>query len=90
MAWRIEFQRSAERDLEKLDHESVKRILRFLHTRVASLEDPRSIGEALRGSELGNFWKYRVGDYRIIVDIDDGTVRILVVRIGNRKDVYRR
>lgn len=40
MAWRIEFQRPAERDLEKLDHESVKRILRFLHTRVASLEDP--------------------------------------------------
>jgi mRNA interferase RelE/StbE len=90
MAWKIEFQRSAERELDKLDHEATRRILRFLNDRVAKLEDPRSIGEALRGSELGSFWKYRVGDYRIIADIDDGTVRIFIVRIGNRREVYRR
>ena len=90
MAWTIEFQRPAERELEKLSSETIRRILRFLHDRVATLEDPRSIGEALRGSELGNFWKYRVGDYRIIADIDDGAVRILIVRIGNRRDIYRR
>ena len=90
MAWTIEFQRPAERELETLSGETIRRILRFLHDRVATLEDPRSIGEALRGSELGNFWKYRVGDYRIIADIDDGAVRILIVRIGNRRDIYRR
>ncbi|MBX5226291.1 type II toxin-antitoxin system RelE/ParE family toxin [Rhizobium sp. NLR9b] len=89
MAWRIEFHRAAERELEKLGHEAARRILRFLNDRVAKLDDPRSIGEALKGSELGDFWKYRIGDYRVIASIDDGTVRTLIVRIGNRRDVYR-
>jgi len=66
-----------------------RRILAFLHGRLAKLDDPRSIGDALKGSKLGDFWKYCVGDYRIIGHIDDGAVRILVVRIGNRRDVYR-
>jgi mRNA interferase RelE/StbE len=64
--------------------------LRFLHDRLASLDDTRSIGEALKGSRLGEFWKYRVGDYRIISSIEDGALRILVVKIGNRREVYRR
>jgi mRNA interferase RelE/StbE len=89
MVWKIEFHRAAERELDKLGHEAARRVLRFLNGRVARLDDPRSIGEALKGSELGNFWKYRVGDYRVIASIDDGAVRILVVRIGNRRDVYR-
>lgn len=54
------------------------------------LDDPRSIGEALTGAKLGNLWKYRVGDYRVLADIQDGAVCILVVRIGNRRGVYRR
>lgn len=61
----------------------------FLHERVATLDDPRSIGEALKGSRLGTFWKYRVGDYRVIANIEDGALHILVVRIGNRREVYR-
>ncbi len=61
----------------------------FLHERVATLDDPRSIGEALKGSRLGAFWKYRVGDYRVIANIEDGALHILVVRIGNRREVYR-
>ena len=89
MAWRIEFHRAAERELEKLGRDAAGRILRFLNDRVAKLDDPRSLGEALKGSELRNFWKYRVGDYRVIADIDDGAVRILIVRVGNRRDVYR-
>lgn len=89
MAWKIEFHRAAEPELDKLGHEAARRVLRFLNDRVARLDDPRSIGEALKGSELGNFWKYRVGDYRVIASIDDGAVRILIVRIGNRRDVYR-
>lgn len=51
------------------------------------LEDPRSIGEALKGSRLGEFWKYRVSDYRIISHIENGALRILVVKIGNRREV---
>lgn len=89
MAWRIEFHGAAERELEKLGRDAASRILHFLNDRVAKLDDPRSLGEALKGSELGNFWKYRVGDYRVIADIDDGVVRILVARVGNRRDVYR-
>lgn len=89
MAWRIELGRDAEKALDKLDRPVAQRILRFLYERVAPLEDPRSIGEALKGSQLGEFWKYRVGDYRIISRIEDGELRILVVRIGNRREVYR-
>ena len=89
MAWKVELDPAAERELGKIDQQTARRILAFLHGRVAQLDDPRSIGEALKGSQLGAFWKYRVGDYRIVASIEDGALRILVVRIGNRKDVYR-
>ena len=89
MAWRVEFDPAAERELGKLDQQSARRILAFLHGRVAVLDDPRSIGEALKGAKLGSFWKYRVGDYRVIANIEDQAVRILVVRVGNRREVYR-
>ena len=60
MAWRIEFDAAAERDLDKLDPPVARRILTFLRQRLAKLDDPRSLGEALRGSRFGEFWKYRV------------------------------
>ena len=90
MAWKIELTPAAVRDLSKLDRQVARRILSFLHGRLTVLEDPRSLGEALKGSKLGEFWKYRVGDYRIISSIEDGTVTIFVVRIGNRREVYRK
>lgn len=89
MAWRVELDPAAERELNKCDQQAARRMLAFLHGRVSQLDNPRSIGEALKGSKLGNFWKYRVGDYRIIASIEDSTINILVVRIGNRKEVYR-
>ena len=89
MPWRVELDPAAERELDKLDPQMARRILTFLHGRVAVLDDPRSIGEALKGSKLGEFWKYRVGDCRVISSIEDGALRILVVKIGNRRDVYR-
>lgn len=89
MAWKVELDAAAVRELDKLDPQVARRILKFLFERIAPLDDPRSIGEALKGSELGVFWKYRVGDYRIISSIEDGLMRILVVRIGNRREVYR-
>jgi len=89
MAWRIELERNAERDLSKLDPQAARRVLRFLHERVAPLDDPRSIGEALKGPKLGELWKYRVGDFRIIASIEDKVLRIVVVRISNRRDIYR-
>ena len=90
MAWRVDFAATAAKQLRKLDPQVTTRILTFLRDRVAPLDDPRSIGEALRGKELGKFWKYRVGDWRIIADLDDGVMLITVVRMGNRREVYRR
>ena len=89
MAWIISYDEGAKKDLEKIDRQIARRIRDFMIERVAPLENPRSIGEALRGSKLGEFWKYRVGDYRVIASIEDGVCRILVVKVGNRKDVYR-
>ena len=89
MAWTIEFAPEAVRELNKLDAQVSRRILKFLRGRVAKLDDPRSIGSALRGAKLGEFWKYRVGDYRIISRIEDERVLILVLRVGHRREVYR-
>jgi mRNA interferase RelE/StbE len=89
MAWRIEIDPAADKELSRLDPPVARRILRFLHDRLAPLDDPRSLGEALRGSRLGAFWKYRVGDYRIIAAIEDDRLVVLIVRIGNRRSVYR-
>ena len=89
MAWKIELDRAAVRELGKLDQQAARRILAFLHGRVATLDDPRSIGEALKGSKLGEFWKYRIGDYRVIARIEDAALRVLVVRVGSRDKVYR-
>jgi mRNA interferase RelE/StbE len=87
--WTIEFAESAAKSLSKLEPAVARRITRFLRERLATSPDPRKLGAALKGGELGEFWKYRVGDFRIIADIQDHRVRILVVRVGNRKDVYR-
>ena len=89
MTWTIELDPNAERELDKLDRQQAKRILRFLFDRIANLEDPRSVGEALKGTRFNTLWKYRVGDYRIISHLEDTTSRIFVVKIGDRKEVYR-
>ena len=90
MAWRVELADSAAKQLRKLDPQAARRILTFLRDRVGQLDDPRSVGEALRGKELGDFWKYRVGDWRIIADLDDGVMLTTVIRLGNRREIYRR
>jgi mRNA interferase RelE/StbE len=89
MAYSVELAESADRELSKLDAQHRKRILKFLQERVSKLEDPRSIGEALHGSQLGEFWKYRVGDYRLISKIEDDRLVVLVLRVGHRKEIYR-
>jgi len=89
MPWKIEFSAEADRELSKLDGLVIKRILKFLRERVAKLDNPRSIGNALQGTRFGEFWKYRVGDYRLICKIEDARVVVLVLRIGHRSDVYR-
>jgi mRNA interferase RelE/StbE len=89
MAYNVELSEPTNRELGKLDAQQAKRILRFLYERVAKLDDPRSIGAALHGSQLGEFWKYRVGDYRLICKIEDERLVVLVLRVGHRKEIYR-
>jgi mRNA interferase RelE/StbE len=72
-----------------MDPPNSRRLTRFLRERVAGLADPRSIGHALQGMQFGELWRYRVGDYRILCDIQDNRVVILVVQIGHRREVYR-
>ncbi len=89
MAWQIEFDPDALKDLRKLDQPIQIRLVGFLRTRVSSLTNPRDIGEALSGQRLGSYWKYRVGDWHIICDIQDQKILVRVLRIGNRREVYR-
>jgi mRNA interferase RelE/StbE len=88
LAWTIEFAPEAARELRKLGTQEAERILRTLEERIATLEDPRSLGAPLTG-EHGGYWRWRVGDYRVIARIEDARVVILVVRVGHRREVYR-
>ena len=90
MAWTVEIDPAAAKELRKLDPPAARCVLAFLRERLAPLDDPRAIGEALRGDTLGDYWKYRLGDHRIIARIVDCRVVVIVVRIGHRREVYRR
>ncbi len=86
---RVEFDPGALDDLKRLDRPVQQRLVGFLRNRVASLDNPRSIGEALSGARLSSYWRYRVGDWRIVCDIQDERIVVRVLRICNRRDVYR-
>lgn len=88
MAWRIDFTRNADKALRKLDRPTAGRVLDELEE-IAKLDDPRSRGKALTGN-LAGLWRYRVGDYRVVCDIEDGVLVILVVDVAHRREVYRR
>ena len=88
MAWRIDYTSTALKQLSKLDKTAANRILNFMDERISVSANPREAGKALTGALLGAFWRYRVGDYRVICDVQDHVLCVLVVRVGNRKEVY--
>jgi mRNA interferase RelE/StbE len=88
LVWRIEITRTAEKQIRKLDRGAQNSIVIFLRKRLESASDPRRWGKALQGEKRG-LWRYRVGDYRLICDIQDKKVTILILEVGHRKDVYR-
>ena len=88
MAWTIEYTDTAKGQLRKLDKHTARRIVDFMDERIAGQENPRNTGKALTGP-LGGLWSYRVGDCRVICDIQDGALRVLVVQVGNRREIYR-
>ena len=89
MGFEIEFDPDALKDLKQLDKPIQQRLIGFIKERIAPLKNPRQIGEALTGATLGNYWKYRVGDWRIICDIQGKRLVVRVLRIGNHRDIYR-
>lgn len=89
MAWQIEFTSEATKLLSRLGSNASQQIIRFLRERVSGLTDPRAIGEPLKGSHFAGLWRYRSGDYRILCEIQDQKINILVVLVGKRSDVYR-
>ena len=89
MVWQIVLDDVARKQLAKLDKPVAKRIVEFLRQLLSQLENPKSLGAALQGAELGNYRKYRIGDYRVIAKINDDKLIILVLKMGNRKEVYR-
>jgi mRNA interferase RelE/StbE len=88
LAWTIEYAETAKKQLRKLDKVTARRIVDFMDERVAPSNDPRATGKALKGP-LGDLWRYRVGDYRVICDIQDKRLTVLVLQVGNRREVYR-
>jgi mRNA interferase RelE/StbE len=87
--WTIELTEAAQRQLQKLGHTEAKRIRDFLAHRLSASDDPRRVGKALKGKEFENLWRYRVGDYRIICQLQDMRLVVLVVEIGHRREIYR-
>ena len=88
MAWTIDYADTAIGQLRKLDKQTARRIVDFMDERIAGLDNPRSTGKALTGP-LGALWRYRVGDCRVICDIQGAALRVLVVQVGNRREIYR-
>jgi mRNA interferase RelE/StbE len=87
LAWTIEFDERAQHDLSKLDKPVAKRIRRFLEDRVAPAQDARAFGHSLK-HQFSGLWRYRVGDYRILCQIEDEKLIVLVIEIGHRSSIY--
>lgn len=87
LTWSIEWTPDSQKQLRKLDRPIQKRILTFLNDRIVDSKEPRRSGKGLTGS-LSPYWSYRIGDYRVIVDIRDHELVILVVQLDHRRQVY--
>lgn len=90
MAWRIEVAERAARQIARLDPPDAARISAYLRDRLARHDDPRDAGAPLRGFGPGSYWRYRVGDYRILCELRDGEMLVLVIEVGHRRSIYRR
>ncbi len=88
MSWTIEFSRRALKDLERMDTAQGDRVVRFLYERVSRTDDPRRQGKALKGAQRA-FWRYRVGDWRVLVRLEHDRLVVLVVRVTHRSEAYR-
>ena len=88
MTYKVRFTENAKKDLKKLDKHTAALILGWIRKNLEDSENPRLHGKALTGN-LGNRWRYRVGDYRLLASIEDNTITILILNIGHRREIYR-
>ncbi len=89
MAWSVEVSNFAEKQLRKLDRPIQKRLIDWLEDRIEGCKNPRHFGEPLRG-EMAGLWRYRIGDYRIICEIQDQQLVVLALAVGHRREIYLR
>jgi len=89
LVWIIKYTDSASKQLKKLDRQVALRILDFMDERVASLDDPRALRKKLVGPRMGDYWRFRVGDIRIICNLVDHELCVLVLEVAHRREVYR-
>lgn len=89
MAWTIEFADTAIKQLKKMDRPVARSIIEYLDQRIAPCENPRDIGKKLVGPRYGHYWRFRLGDVRIICEIQDQKLVILVLELGHRREIYR-
>jgi mRNA interferase RelE/StbE len=88
LTWSIEYTDTALRTLRKMDRQVARRLLDFMDEQIAAADNPRALGMPLRGSALGDFWRYQVGDRRLICDLQDSRLVVLVIDAGHRRDIY--
>jgi len=89
LVWIVKYAESSLRQLKKLDKPVAQRVLDYMDERIAVLADPRAAGKNLVGPRMGSYWRYRIGDVRVICDRQDHALLILGVEVGHRRDVYR-
>jgi mRNA interferase RelE/StbE len=89
LGWTVEVSSFAEKQLRKLDRPIQKRLIDWLEDRIEGCKNPRHFGEPLRG-EMAGLWRYRIGDYRIICEIQDQQLVVLALAVGHRREIYLR
>jgi len=87
MNYEVIYTKKAVKSLRKIDKEQQKLIVSWIEKNLVDTEDPKTIGKPLKGT-LNEFWRYRVGNYRILAEINDNELKIIVVNVGHRKDIY--
>lgn len=87
MRYKVQFTQRALKDLKKLDRYTAGLILGWVRKNLENCENPRLHGKGLSANRSGQ-WRYRVGDYRLLAEIEDNTITILILNVGHRRDIY--
>lgn len=87
MTYQVVYTKKAIKSLSKIDQSQQKLIIAWIEKNLVHTEDPKALGKSLKGN-LKEYWRYRIGNYRILADIDNDEIKIIIFNIGHRKDIY--